>query len=192
MWIWRVEPSPSRSPRTISTLIFTRQLGISLANVSIHDVFLPQLRSKMFKMDASVANLKGKICGSDDIPLGCLIVRCLFIIEIIRGWYSWVVTQTRRQLIFLLSTENCGFRMLMWTPRKRMKPQRSVLTPARFFFYSMIIPIMWRYLSNNSHTNEMKVDQTRFHAVHFHLSHSTIRLPKVININKLSRFPLFW
>ena len=130
---------------------------------------------KTLKMGASLGNLKGKICGSDDIPLGCLIVRCLFIIEIIRGWYSWVVTQTRRQLIFLLSTENCGFRMLMWTP-----------------IYSMIIPIMWRYLSNNSHTNEMKVDQTRFHAVHFHLSHSTIRLPKVININKLSRFPLFW
>ena len=109
MWIWRVEPSPSRSPRTISTLIFTRQLGISLANASIHDVFLPQSRSKMFKMDASVANLKGKICGSDDIPLGCLIVRCVFIIEIIRVWCSWLVRQIKTQLIHLLSTENCPF-----------------------------------------------------------------------------------
>ena len=115
MRIWRVEPSPPRSPRTISTLIFTRQLGISLENVSIHDVFLPQLRSKMFKMDASVANLKGKICGSDDIPLGCLIVRCVFIIEIIRVWCNWLVRQIKWQLIHLLSTENCAYRISMWS-----------------------------------------------------------------------------
>ena len=109
----RVKLSPSRSPRTISNLIFTRQLGISLANTSIHEVFLPQLRSKMFKVDASVANLKGNICGSDDIPLGRLIVRCVFIIEIIRVWCSWLVRQIKTQLIHLLSTENCAYRISM-------------------------------------------------------------------------------
>ena len=95
----------------MSNMIFTRQLGISLASTSIYDVFLPQLRSKMFKMDASVANLKGKICGSDDIPLGCLIVRCVFIIEIIRVWCNWLVRHIKTQLIHLLSTENRPFRL---------------------------------------------------------------------------------
>ena len=136
MWKWRVEPSPSRSPRTISTLIFTRQPGISLANTSIHEVFLPQLRSKMFKMDASVANLKGKICGSDDIPLGRLIVRCVFIIEIIPVWCSWLDRQIKTQLTHLFSAENCAYRISMWSRGNEWSPRdRFWLLPDTFWCY---------------------------------------------------------
>ena len=134
MSIWRVEPSPSQSPRTISTLIFTRQLGISLANSSIHKASLARLRPKMCKMDASVANLWCKLCASDDIPIGCLIVRCHFIIEITQVRCDWLVRQIKCQLIHLLSTENCAYRILMWSRGNEWSPRDQFWLPPDIFW----------------------------------------------------------